>query len=180
MNLDNLWVGDKILVKSAAEVGTFEKKINDTTAIIKFKIGTSEIPIDDMELANDKPIGPLITKKEKPVEKIIADDEPVNGGFSILSKAEFKNEIDLHFEKLSSTKKESDYANVMDFQLRMCRAYLEQAIEFKLPEVKIIHGKGNGVLRAAVIDLLKEYKENIYWNFEGENKGGAVIIMLKY
>jgi len=180
MNLDDLWIGDKILVKSAGEVGTYEKKVNAATAIIKFIIGTSEIDIEDMELANDKPLGPLKPKKEKVVtDKIeIIGEEPE--GLNLNNKANFKNEIDLHFEKLFPHNKKSNITNVLDAQVAACKNYIEQAIYFRAPEIKIIHGKGNGTLRDAVVDLLRDYQQNIHWNFEGENKGGAVTVMLKY
>jgi len=179
MNLDDLWIGDKILVKSVQEVGTFEKKISETRAIIKFKIGTSEIYTDDMVLANDKPLGPVKHSKEKDKPGLfIEKDKPDE--FNVMDKANFNKEIDLHFEKLMPGKNKSDYVNILDFQLKACKAHIERALEFRVPDVKIIHGKGNGTLRTAVINLLKDYRENIIWNFEGENKGGAVIVLFRY
>jgi len=169
MNLDDLWIGDRILVKTIGEVGTFEKKVNEHTAIIKFEIGTSEIHIDDMELAGGevkKPIVSVEPKVEAP-------------SFKVWDKANFESEIDLHFEKLAPGKKKSDFANVLDFQLKACKEFVEKAIQFNESDIKIIHGKGNGILRAAVMDLLQDYEENIYWDFPNENKGGAISVLLK-
>lgn len=177
MNLDDLWIGDKILVKSAGEVGTFEKKINETTAIIKFEIGTSEIHIEDMELAGDKPIGSL--KKKKPGHNEPNEVEEETSGFKVLDKANFNNEIDLHFENLAPNKRKTDVANILDFQLKCCKEFIEAAIQLNESDIKIIHGKGNGILRDAVMDLLRDYEENIYWDFPNENKGGAISVLLK-
>lgn len=169
-DLDELWVGDKIFVKSVGEVGTFEKKVDKNTAIIKFEIGTSEIHIDDMELADGK-------KETKHV--VPTEIEAAATGFKVLDKANFNNEIDLHFEALAPHKKKTDVVNVLDFQLKCCREFVEAAIQFNESDIKIIHGKGNGILRAAVMDLLSEYRDNIYWDFPNENKGGAISLLLK-
>jgi len=176
-NLDELWVGDRVLVKSVGEVGTFEKKVNKNTAIIKFEIGTSEIHIEDMELAGDKPIGSVKNNDKKNKKSIKVEEE--SASFEVLQKASFSNEIDLHFEKLAPNKTKADVANVLDFQLKCCRQFIEDAIQLNESDIKIIHGKGDGILRAAVMDLLNEYRENIYWDFPGDNKGGAISVLLK-
>ncbi len=64
--------------------------------------------------------------------------------------------------------------------LASIQEFVDQAIMANLTEVKVLHGKGNGVLRKALIDKLKEYKEvRKYWHPEEEHGGlGVTFIAL--
>lgn len=60
--------------------------------------------------------------------------------------------------------------------------YIDQALYNNIEEIKLIHGKGTGVLRNMVLRIIKEYKTNIAeWRYEEEKSGGdgATIIRFK-
>jgi DNA mismatch repair protein MutS2 len=60
--------------------------------------------------------------------------------------------------------------------------YIDQALYNNIDEIKLIHGKGSGVLRNLVLRMIKEYKVNIAeWRYEEEKSGGdgATIIRFK-
>lgn len=60
--------------------------------------------------------------------------------------------------------------------------YIDQSLYNNIPEIKIIQGKGTGVLRKLVLRIIKEYQSNISnWRFEDEKSGGdgATIIEFK-
>ncbi|MEZ4978722.1 MAG: Smr/MutS family protein [Chitinophagales bacterium] len=60
--------------------------------------------------------------------------------------------------------------------------YFDQALLNNVDSIKIIHGKGMGVLRKHLQQLIKEYRSSISeWRYEEEKKGGngATIISFK-
>lgn len=60
--------------------------------------------------------------------------------------------------------------------------YFDQALLNNIKKLKIIHGKGSGILRKQLQNTIKEYRNNISeWHFEDEKKGGngATIITFK-
>jgi len=63
--------------------------------------------------------------------------------------------VDLHIEKLLDHPEELTAAEAMAIQVGVCRHALEDAVAYRLEKLTIIHGVGNGALRAAVHQLLK-------------------------
>ncbi len=70
--------------------------------------------------------------------------------------ASFPREIDLHIEALVSDSKGMDAAQILRIQLRAFEKYLEKAIRLGVDRVLIIHGKGEGVLRRHIHQVLSE------------------------
>lgn len=59
-------------------------------------------------------------------------------------------EIDLHFEALENDLKIVDLNQILQKQLTACRSFLKNAINAKYKRVVLIHGKGEGVLKAEI------------------------------
>ena len=58
--------------------------------------------------------------------------------------------------------------------------YLRECIEAGIHEVKIIHGKGKGLLRRTVHSFLKNHPKVIHFNLDSGSSGwGATIVHLK-
>lgn len=72
--------------------------------------------------------------------------------------ASFPREIDLHVEALTKAPGRIPKGKHLGFQLDHCRAYLRRANELGIAKVYIIHGLGEGKLRAAVHAELKQLK----------------------
>lgn len=67
-------------------------------------------------------------------------------------RANFKNELDLHAEKLFADPHKVRESDIYARQLEVFERYLEQAIRLGVPRVYIIHGLGKGRLRNAIIE----------------------------
>jgi len=161
MNVEDLWIGDRLHIKSINETGTFEGITKMGLLKIKLNIGEVMVSSDEVTLMQDE---------EKPVEVITAKDkDPVK------QKTSYKNEIDLHLEVLKPQLQKSEFKNVLSYQIAECRKFIQQAIQQKIPYVTIIHGKGEGILREAIEQLLEEFKNYIFTK-EPANKGGAMLV----
>ncbi len=68
--------------------------------------------------------------------------------------ASFPREIDLHIEVLVEDSGGMDAAQMLCIQLEAFEKYLERAIRLGVDRVRIIHGKGEGVLRRRIHELL--------------------------
>lgn len=62
----------------------------------------------------------------------------------------------------------------------LLQRYIDDAILLSLPEVKILHGKGNGVLRQVARDYLKSVKEVKDFRDEHVERGGAGITVVTF
>jgi len=167
LNLDDLWIGDPVLIRSTNEKGIFTGKTKAGKAIIKVEALTKEVEPENLAETNEEAINPL--SKIKATENFDAVD--------VNKMANFKNEIDLHLEKLSPGKTSSQFINVLDFQLSKCRYFIQQAIANKAARITIIHGKGEGKLKQAVEFLLLEFDEVSVKS--ATNDGGAIEVWLK-
>lgn len=64
-------------------------------------------------------------------------------------------EVDLHIGELTDTTAGMSNADMLELQLRTVRNTMQQHRRRKGQKIVFIHGKGEGVLRKAVLDLLK-------------------------
>jgi hypothetical protein len=69
-------------------------------------------------------------------------------------------EVDLHISALRSDYPQMPQNEILQFQLDYFSRMLESAISYNYAKVVFIHGIGNGVLKSAIINRLKDY-ENI-------------------
>lgn len=167
LNLDDLWIGDPVLIRSTNESGIFSGLSKTGKAIVKVEKQTKEIDASNLAEAPSEVSDPLA--KIKTLEK----EETVN----IEAIANFNNVIDLHLEKLSPGKTSNQFISVLDFQLSKCRYFIQQAIANKAARITIICGKGEGKLKQAVDFLLLEFDEVSLKS--STNDGGAIEVWLK-
>jgi DNA mismatch repair protein MutS2 len=64
--------------------------------------------------------------------------------------------------------------------ISMVERYLEQAYMARLPFARIVHGKGTGVLRQVVQDMLKSSPYVEKWELASEKEGGAGVTIVKF
>ncbi len=90
-----------------------------------------------------------------------------NGGGAKSKKPEINLELDLH-------------AMTVDEAIPLVQEYIDEAFRSGLKEVRIVHGKGTGVLRQAVMRELKKHplvkSFRIGDRFEGST--GATVVRL--
>lgn len=76
-----------------------------------------------------------------------------------LRKSGFSDKIDLHIEKLLRPGEKLEPAQIMQLQMRVFADYMNEAIRLGMDKVYIIHGRGNGKLKAAIA---RELRNNPY------------------
>ena len=58
--------------------------------------------------------------------------------------------------------------------------YIDDAVLLSIPEVRILHGKGNGVLRQVTRDYLRTVKEVKRYRDEAVENGGSGITVVEF
>lgn len=79
---------------------------------------------------------------------------PRRNSYGVTEVAEFPEALDLHADQLLGDTAELRSGEIVEAQLRHVAEYLETAIRLGVPRVYLIHGKGSGVLRKRVHELL--------------------------
>jgi len=94
-------------------------------------------------------------------------------------KKESKREIsfDLHIENLVPSTKGMQAFDMLELQLETAQKHIDFAIKKRIPKIVLIHGVGDGRLRAEIEYLLNRY-QNIWFedaNFRNYGKGAIEI-----
>lgn len=167
LNLDELWIGERIRLIKNGQSGRFEGITADGKARISIDGHIMVTEAHNLELekedAEENPIDLWLNQSHVPKAKPAA------------AKL-FSKEVDLHFDETTSRAITSD--QVLDWQLKRCRKHIETAIDKKVTNIIIIHGKGEGVLRNLVHQMLDSYSE-VQWKML-INQGGATEVVFYY
>lgn len=153
-NIDgDIEVGDKIYIKSLDKIGEVVS-INDKKKECQAKVGilTTNVKLKDCQRVKTE------DKKEQP--KVTVTKEFQNKPFSF--------EINLIGQRV-------------DEALYNLDNYMSEAILHNCSEIRVVHGKGTGILRKAVQDYLKTcpYVESFRLGKYGEGESGVTIVTLK-
>lgn len=172
MNLEDIWIGDKIYIKSKSCIGIYEGKLDASTAKVKINNEVFEISIEDLDEARpEQHINKSLSKLNKELKKNRATKPP-----KFVDQQDTK--IDLHIESLAPHLSEEAPHDILQHQLMRCEIFITEAIENRLLMVTLIHGIGNGKLKQEIIDILANYPEvNNHFDKAG---GGAMEIWMKY
>jgi hypothetical protein len=89
-------------------------------------------------------------------------------------------EIDLHINQLLDTTAGMDNATMLDYQLNKFHEVMNENIKNKKQKIVFIHGKGDGVLKNAILKELKNrYKKCYYQDASFREYGfGATIVTI--
>ena len=71
-------------------------------------------------------------------------------------------EVDLHIEKLTTSKRGLDNFDIVNIQMDTAKHKLEYAIRNRIPKIVFIHGVGAGVLKTELVYLFKKYPVKWY------------------
>jgi len=77
--------------------------------------------------------------------------------FDLKAAVEFKNEIDLHIENLSSNHKKLNRQEKYQLQIHAATEFLDKAIKVGVNKVFLIHGIGKGSLKDGIKELLHKH-----------------------
>jgi Smr domain len=90
-------------------------------------------------------------------------------------RAEKLNEIDLHIENLFVHWQKIPKEDYLHRQLNAFKVELYHARKNKLDKLIVIHGKGKGILKNAVIDILNEQQKLSYQSMTKDKYKDAAI-----
>ncbi|MFO7999228.1 MAG: Smr/MutS family protein [Bacteroidales bacterium] len=141
--------GDTVRVKGQETPGEV-MEITGNQAVVSFGSIKFRTPLNKLE---------KIKKSHQSTSHTIRARSRPN--FSINEKAaEFRPEIDIRGQRAAEA-------------IDMLRSYIDDAILLNAKQVKILHGKGDGILRIAVRDYLKTLPEVHRTRDEHPDRGGA-------
>jgi len=87
------------------------------------------------------------------------------------SKTPLVWEIDIHIENLLDNFYQMSNYEIVNYQLEKCENIIHKALKAKIHKLVIIHGKGQGVLRNEVHNLLYsfrlDFKDSDYMRYSG-------------
>ena len=130
-----LKVGEKVRVKENGMVGEVTKVSPKAVVVIIGNI-SSKMPLDKVERITSNEYKTAVKETAKPVSSIKIDSAITE------RKLNFKTEIDIRGARLSDA-------------LDQVNRYIDDAIMLGIGSVRIIHGKGTGVLRDEIQKLLR-------------------------
>lgn len=167
MNLKELWIGEMVRVISSGRIGKFEGLAQDGRARVSSHAKTYLIKADNLKIYNEPKFDKV---KELEAELNTKKITPIN--------SELSENLDLHIKKLNPSLLNGLPEHILNHQLNSCKSYISDAIKARKYYVTVIHGKGAGVLRSEVLEILKSFDEVDYC--EEVNNGGAQRVYFKY
>ena len=130
-----LQVGEKVRIKENGMVGEVTKVSAKAVVVIIGNI-SSKMPLDKVERITSNEFKSAIKETSRPVPSVTMDASISE------RKLNFKTEIDLRGARLNDA-------------IEQVTRYIDDAIMLGMGSVRIIHGKGTGVLRDEIQKLLK-------------------------
>ena len=94
---------------------------------------------------------------------------------------EFTLVVDLHIEKLVRNKGGMSNYDILSLQLDTAKHRLELAINKRMPKVVLVHGVGDGVLKADLYSMLRRYDHIQFYeaNYREYGQGATEIRILQ-
>lgn len=167
------------------------EEVEDRPSIIK--VETGEIKVGDLVRVKDQSaIGEVVSLKGKDAEISIGE---LKSNIKLkrlekISRKEFKKqkadfEVSPPSRGYNITQKMVDFSLNLDIRgkrveevIPMVENYMDQASMLGIPEVKIIHGKGEGILKEVVRNHLKSFSNIQSAKDEHADRGGAGVTVV--
>lgn len=152
-------IGDPVRIEGQSEIGEIEE-LSVSDALVAFKTVKLRVPLQRL-VALEKPAGQQKTKKsfDYRYHNIIND---INARL-----ANFKLSIDVRGYRGEEA-------------VTLIQRYVDEALLLNVPEVSILHGKGNGILRRMIREYLQSVHEVRTMSDEILERGGAGITVVRF
>ena len=154
-----LKVGEKVRIKDNGMVGEVSIVSNKAATIIIGNI-SSKLPLDRVERISSNEYKAAVKDTFKPVLQKV--DSSISE-----RKLKFKTELDIRGERLSDA-------------LDIVTHYIDDAIMLNVPSVRIIHGKGTGILREEIQKYLRTVPGVSSAKDEQVQFGGAGVTIVTF
>ena len=161
-DINKLWIGDKLISTKTGEIGSFEGLHKSGKLRIKRKDKVFLVSHEHLEHVSDSDEGPSI--------------ESFDASSNTSRDKSYGKEIDLHIELLRPDLVNALTERIVDIQIKEFEAFLDNAKKQKYKTLTAIHGKGAGVLKNHIHQILK-YDKHVF-QFNLVNNGGATEIWL--
>lgn len=135
-------------------------------------------------VVDDKPVREVFTDAEElkkaMKEKLVTDEQPHRQAPAIRVKNGIM-EVDLHIKALLDNTDHMSNADMLNYQLDTFRKVMNENKKFTGRKIVFIHGKGDGVLRNALLkELRHSYKSCQYQDASFREYGfGATMVVIK-
>lgn len=89
--------------------------------------------------------------------------------------------MDLHADALLPTLSGLSARDILDYQLKVFRETLDAHLRRRGTKIVFIHGKGEGVLRAALVKTLKSHYRSCRWqdaSFQEYGYGATLVTIV--
>lgn len=166
MDINALWIGDRLRIKASKEIVSYEGQDAGGKLKVKYKEQLLLLDATELELVGEE--------KQKPDYDL---SEALSKANHLEKALNTETEIDLHIDILAPHMLQALPERIRDYQVERCAGFLEAAVKAGHKIVKIIHGKGKGVLKAEIIHLLKH--TNAVKFYIAKNDGGALEVWLR-
>lgn len=174
MDVRDLWVGENVRIVSSNRFGTFVAERNGK-AEIKLDTGKTLL-VEGSDLV-------VIQEDQKrsqaliDLEKELQSEKVAKAAPGVEEYAAFPREFDLHLPALNYNPTKTD-KEPLEFQIHKCKEYLSKALELKIARVIIIHGKGEGILRSEVLDLISVFEPIM--RIDPDFREGCCVFWMEY
>jgi len=163
MNLDDLWIGDRLRIKSTGVVGRYHG-LKSGKAKIQTEEGLFEATPEDIELIDEEQLDKASIKEEPPPQ------------IDLKAISKFNPTLDLHYDALLKSGHLPPEGPILEWQLLICQKFILKAQSLQVRRVTIIHGIGAGILKNEVAHLLDKHPG--VSDFEPSFDGAAFIVFL--
>ncbi len=92
--------------------------------------------------------------------------------FNVEEFANFIPEVDLHIQNITNGYARLDKSEILRLQMKHFQGFLDKAVRLGVPRIFVIHGVGEGKLRDAIADRLRQHPEVVKFKNEYHVKYG--------
>jgi dsDNA-specific endonuclease/ATPase MutS2 len=146
-----LWIGDLLFLTKSGRIGKFAGLSPDGKIRVDCGDKIVKAAPKAIQIHHEPKIDYALLEitKESPTDK-----KKVNKTINVINNA-LETFIDLHIEVLAPELKNEPNGKIVEFQLEASRRFIENALTSRKYSIKIIHGKGQGVLKREIHGLLQ-------------------------
>lgn len=159
-------ISQKIDLTKFYKMHCFRPGVYFETPVLEFPLIKDDVPTKALQVNTEALAEAMMSKpKDKDIAKQLSAKFNVDKGHRKDSKTNNASnpnkllpivEVDLHIGELVDTTAGMNNADMLNLQLDTVRKTMTQHLRRKGQKIVFIHGKGEGVLRKAVIELLKK------------------------
>ena len=159
-------ISQKIDLTKFYKMHCFRPGVYFQTPVLEFPLIKDDVPTKALQVNTEALAEAMMSKpKDKDIAKQLSAKFNVDKGRRKDSKTNNASnpnkllpivEVDLHIGELVDTTAGMNNADMLNLQLDTVRTTMTQHLRRKGQKIVFIHGKGEGVLRKAVIELLKK------------------------